>query len=678
MNDKRTGKGAITRLLGAFTHRSKPIAVLALAVCLAATLWGWQQAREQMQLEAQNRFDARVTRTLRMIEQRMSAYEQILRGGVAFMHSHPHMTRDNWHTYVRHLELKTNFPGTLGTGFVTYTPADQVNALEKDIQAEGFDDFKVWPKNDHEDHAVIILLEPFDWRNQRAFGYNMMSQSTRREAIIRARDEGRTTISGKVLLMQETAQDIQSGFLMYLPVYQGGTVPPTLAERREKILGFVYSPFRMNDLMRGILDDTADDLQLLIFDGALPAEGELIYGEPLNTAQPLLETIRNINLSGHTWTAYLASPPTLKKVVLDSKRPAFVPLTGLLLSFLLFALLWTNARIQARASAMAQVMAEAFRRSEAKFFSLVQTAKDAIIITDSAGHIVAWNQGATEMFGYHEEAILNKPWTMVLPERLREEYLRGQRAALIGHGRLLRRVLELTAVRQNGEEFPVEVSLTRWGVGGETFLSAIIRDTSERQQAKDALNKAYRELEQRVEERTLELRRQTEELARSNAELEQFAYIASHDLQEPLRSISGFAQLLQRRYQNQLGEEGLTFVNYIVTGTDRMRLLITDLLTYSRSGAKERPYVMVNLETVLDDVLTSLSARISERDADIIRGPLPTLSGDAADMEQLLQNLIANALKFNQSERPRIEVRAEDQVLEWLFSVRDNGIGIDP
>lgn len=678
MDAHRTEKGIVRRLFRSLTNRSQPIAVLALLVCLSATAWGWHQAREQVWQEAQTRFDFRVNRTLKAIEQRMDAYEQVLRGGVAFMNSNPNVTRDSWRSYIRHLELEENYPGILGTGYVTYTPADRIPALERKVQADGFPGFQVWPKNDYDDHAAIIYLEPFDWRNQRAFGYNMLSQSTRREALLKARDEGRTTVSGKVLLMQETAQDIQAGFLMYLPVYRGGIVPPTVAERRENILGFVYSPFRMNDLMRGILDGTGSDLTLQIFDGTLPAEGQLIYGSPMSTRQPLFETIRSLDVSGHHWTAYLASPLALEQIVYDSKRPLFVLLTGLMLSLLLFALLWSNAGIQARASAMAQVMAEAFRRSEAKFFSLVQTARDAIIITDSAGRIVSWNQGATEMFGYREDAVLNKPWIMVLPERLRDEYLRGQRAALLGHGKLLKRVLELTAIRDSGEEFPVEVSLTRWGVGGETFLSAIIRDTSERQQARDALNRAYRDLEQRVEARTLELRQQAEELARSNAELEQFAYVASHDLQEPLRSVSGFAQLLQRRYQDQLGEEGLTFVHFIVTGTDRMRILIKDLLTYSRAGAKERPYATIDSEAVLNDVLASLSAGIGEREAEIVRGSLPIIWGDAVDLEQLFLNLVANALKFNQSPRPRIEIMAEDQGTDWLFSVRDNGIGIDP
>lgn len=807
MNVHSTRNGILSRLLRSLRplSRGQIIATLVLLVCLAATAWSWQQSHEMVKQEADTRFQFRVTRTLKAIEQRMAAYEQVLRGGVAFMNNSGDVTRESWQAYISDLALEENYPGLLGTGYVAYKRSDQIPELERQVRSEGFPDFKVWPKTERDDHVVVLYLEPFSWRNQRAFGYDMLSQSTRLEAIFKARDEGRTVVSGRVLLMQETAQDIQSGFLMYLPVYKGGVVPTTVAERREKLIGLVYSPFRMADLMRSILDRAAVDLPLRIFDGPLLDESRLVYGGPLPARQPMLETIRSININGHTWTIYMASPESLEQVVLDSKQPVIVLLTGLLISFLLFALLWSNAGVQARATAMAQVMTDAFRRSEAKFFSLVQAAKDAIIITDSAGLIVSWNQGATEMFGYREDAVLGKPWTMILPERLRDEYIRGQRAALGGYDRLLKRVLELTAVRDNGEEFPVEVSLTRWGVGGETFLSAIIRDTSERQQAEealrlsearfrttfenagigimlteldgriveanpalgrmlgytttslrqldqnmlihsqdrhhsqllveslthhqkpfvkqqnrylrkdgstmwgnlmaslilddkgepltllhmiedvtelreaeDALSQAYLELEQRVEARTQELRLQTEELARSNAELEQFAYVASHDLQEPLRSVSGFAQLLQRRYQDQLGEEGQSFLHYIVTGTDRMRTLIKDLLTYSRAGAKEQPQKLLDTEAVLNDVIASLSARILERDAEIVTGPLPDIWADKTDLTHLFQNLITNALKFNHSSRPRIEIQAEEQAGEWLFSVRDNGIGIDP
>lgn len=805
MEMRQIRKWSASRLPRLLTSRSRPLAVLALLVCLLITGWGWYQTREQVWYEADTHFQMRVSGLLNAIEQRMAAYEQVLRGGVAFLYGSEHVSREEWRTYVSELGLQESYPGILGTGYTVYLRSDEVAALERRVRASGYADFEVWPKGERSIYTSILYLEPFDWRNQRAFGYDMFSQPTRRVAMEKARDEARPALTGKVMLVQETGRDNQSGFLMYLPVYRGGGIPPTLAERREKLAGFVYSPFRMKDLMTGILGGGVSDVLMHIYDGDSLQQSALMYSSAPPVQQPAFEAVHSIEINGRPWTIYFASQPAMEQSMLGSGRPRFVLLTGLSLSGLLFALLWTMAGTEARAAAIARTLSEAFQQSEAKFAALVQAAMDAIIVTDSNGRIISWNRGATEMFGYQEDKVIGHSWTRILPPHLHERYNQGRRAALGGHQPLLRRVLGMSAVREGGEVFPVEVSLARWEVGNETFLSAIVRDVSERERvqqalrfsearfratfenaaigvmltdldghileanpalgrmlgyepgslrqldqktlvhpddradterlsrelregrqpfikqqkryvrrdgsvvwgsltvslirddqgrpltllrliedvtelraAEEALNRAYHELEQRVEARTHELRQQTEELARSNAELEQFAYVASHDLQEPLRSVSGFAQLLERRYKHQLGEEGLAFVNYIVSGTDRMRALITDLLSYSRAGASEKPWVPVEMEAVLDQALHSLTGSINECRAVIVREPLPVVWGDPVGFEHLLQNLIGNALKFNRSSPPRVEISAQDLGEEWRFSVRDNGIGVEP
>ncbi|MCX9009726.1 MAG: ATP-binding protein [Candidatus Methanoperedens sp.] len=178
----------------------------------------------------------------------------------------------------------------------------------------------------------------------------------------------------------------------------------------------------------------------------------------------------------------------------------------------------------------------------------------------------------------------------------------------------------------------------------------------------------------RVEE---ELRQLTAELSRSNAELEQFAYIASHDLQEPLRMISGFTQLLARRYKGKLDKDADEFIAYIIDGVTRMQRMIEDLLAYSRVGTRGKPFESTNLEDVFNQAVTNLKAAIEENKAVITHDPLPTVMADASQMIQLFQNLIANAIKFRKREEPpRIHISARRKGNEWLFSVQDNGIGI--
>jgi light-regulated signal transduction histidine kinase (bacteriophytochrome) len=178
-------------------------------------------------------------------------------------------------------------------------------------------------------------------------------------------------------------------------------------------------------------------------------------------------------------------------------------------------------------------------------------------------------------------------------------------------------------------------------------------------------------LEQRVQERTAELQR-------SNAELEQFAYVASHDLQEPLRKVVGYTQLLGKRYRGQLDANADEFIGYAVDAASRMQLLIQDLLTYSRVGRLQKDLAPVDCETVLTQILRTLQPLIEESNALVTHDPLPTLTADAGQFAQLFQNLIANAIKFHAEQAPQVHVTARRDDHEWVFSVRDNGIGIEP
>jgi light-regulated signal transduction histidine kinase (bacteriophytochrome) len=175
-----------------------------------------------------------------------------------------------------------------------------------------------------------------------------------------------------------------------------------------------------------------------------------------------------------------------------------------------------------------------------------------------------------------------------------------------------------------------------------------------------------------------ELAERAQELARSNAELEQLAYVASHDLQEPLRMVASFTQLLARRYRGRLDAKADDFIGFAVDGANRMQVMIDDLLEYSRVGRRGKPLVPTPLDAVLADVLAGLHAGIAEAGATVTGDPLPSVAADAVQFGRLLQNLIGNALKFRGAEPPRIHVAAERAGPEWILSVRDNGIGIDP
>jgi light-regulated signal transduction histidine kinase (bacteriophytochrome) len=211
-----------------------------------------------------------------------------------------------------------------------------------------------------------------------------------------------------------------------------------------------------------------------------------------------------------------------------------------------------------------------------------------------------------------------------------------------------------------GTIYPAELTRRAVQIDGKWVIVICSRDISERKRAEE------------------ELQRRLEDLARSNEELERFAYIASHDLTEPLRMVASYTQLLERRYRDRLEGEALEFMDFIVGGTVRMKRLIDDLLAYSRVGrqAKHQP---VRMDDVLDDVLSNLQQLIAEKSATIERDPLPVVTADRTAMTQLLQNLVGNALKFQNGTRSVVvRIAASEQESGWTFSVADNGIGIAP
>lgn len=200
-----------------------------------------------------------------------------MRGGIGLFRSSQEVSRAEWKAYVESLRIDKGFPGIQGIGFpLGVKPEDKDEHIRK-IQNEGFPDYKIKPDGEREEYTAIIYLEPFTERNRQAFGYDMFSQSTRREAMKMARDSGETSISGRVTLVQEMDEDVQNGFLIYLPLYEKETPLETVVQRRLALKGFVYSPFRVNNLMKGILGANTTDIGFQLYDGDEIDESTLMY-----------------------------------------------------------------------------------------------------------------------------------------------------------------------------------------------------------------------------------------------------------------------------------------------------------------------------------------------------------------------------------------------------------------
>jgi PAS domain S-box-containing protein len=299
---------------------------------------------------------------------------------------------------------------------------------------------------------------------------------------------------------------------------------------------------------------------------------------------------------------------------------------------------------------------------EGRYRGLLEAAPDAMVVVNRRGEIVLLNVQAEKQFGYRRDELVGQRMKNIIPEgfaeRLISDGLRSPEDALaqqIGTG------IELTGRRKDGSEFPIELMLSPLESAEGVLVTAAIRDITTRKTAET------------------HLLRKVEELNHSNEELGQFAYIASHDLQEPLRMVASYTQLLSRRYKGKLDSEADEFIAFAVDGASRMQRLIQDLLAYSRVGTKGQELLDYSSEEALQQALINLRAPIGDSGARVTHDPLPTVLADEMQLIQLFQNLVGNAIKYQSQGVPQIHISAARNVeKKWIFSVKDNGLGIDP
>jgi PAS domain S-box-containing protein len=300
--------------------------------------------------------------------------------------------------------------------------------------------------------------------------------------------------------------------------------------------------------------------------------------------------------------------------------------------------------------------------SEAKYRGLLEAAPDAMVVVDQAGEIVLLNLQAEKQFGYYRDELVGQQVKSIIPEGFAERLIAdGIRTSAEALTQQLATGIELSGRRKDGSEFPIEIMLSPLENTEGILVTAAIRDITERKKTEEYMVKT------------------ADELKRSNDQLEQFAYVASHDLQEPLRMVASYTQLLAKRYQGRLDSDADEFIAYAVDGCNRMQGLIRDLLAYSRSGTTGKPFCEISVETALKEALANLRASIEESGAIVTHDPLPAVTTDKTQLVQVFQNLVGNAIKYRGAAVPLVHISfTKNGGKEWIFSVRDNGLGIAP
>lgn len=378
----------------------------------------------------QIRFDNSTQRVQAEIQDRLRSYITLLQAGSGLFATNEAIDRNEFRAYTERLQLREQYPGLQGIGFSTRISSAQKAALIAEMRQQGEPNFTIRPDFEREEYHAIVHLEPLDQRNQVAIGFDMSTEPVRRAAMERARDTGTPIASGRVTLLQEIDAFQQSGFLIYLPVYAGSSVPATVAERRAALRGFVYSPLRSGDFIQGIFGNNQGSfVDFQIYDGAETIPEHLLHrsnhSSTFEASNPAWFTTKaTLNVAGRPWTIVFRSRPELEQYS-EQRRVPFIALAGGIVSFVLFGI----TRAQVRARLTAEQSEQRLRESENRFQVFMDYSPASAWMTDCHGRILYLSQTYYHMFDLPQPAV-GKTVHEVYPAEFADQFLQNIRAVV--------------------------------------------------------------------------------------------------------------------------------------------------------------------------------------------------------------------------------------------------------
>ncbi|MCW8155490.1 response regulator [Stutzerimonas stutzeri] len=636
--------------------RRNGIAWAMLVFTLLVQLVVWQNLRVSENRAAEQQFEMLSEKVTEAIRKRLRDHEQILLGGAGLFDAVEHVSRDQWRAYVERLLLPDRYPGIQGVGFAQAIPAATRDAHVARIRAQGFPDYDIYPPGQREFYTSIIFLEPFVDRNLAAFGYDMYSEPTRRRAMRRAARLGETSITGKVTLMQETHGKVQAGVLLYVPVYQPNAPLTTPEQRMQALIGFVYSPYRVEDLMRGILRAADLPLALHIYASDGEQTDQLIYSsrESANPEDARYTQLQQLDLYGQTWTLRLDSQPEF-----DGRfhaNEALVAGLGLGLSLLVFFLTSSLALRHSRAQALAEEMTRHIRQSrhdlrlsEERLTLALKGSNDGLWDLDlEAGSMYA-SPRAWEMLGYRPNELTCdlKLWERVtVAEDLAQQKARLAQTMLSNVDHF---TTELRLQHKHGHIVPVLLRgyIQRDPQGMAQRISGTLMDLTERKRVEQMKN--------------------------------DFVSTVSHELRTPLTSISGALGLIVGGALGAAPAAMQQMLEIAYRNSLRLGHLINDLLDMEKIAAGKMSFELRehSLGDLLEESLVSNQALCEQHGVRCtLEHPSDVLVWvDGMRLQQVLGNFLSNAVKFTP---PGSEIRLHSSVRgpRVRISVTDQGPGI--
>lgn len=652
-----------------------------LLVALALTWLVWHHERQSAQLQLKTHFEYSLQETVSRIEQRMAAYEQLLRGVQAQYAVVGRIDRESLQKYIAILQLDPSFSGIQAVGRVDWVPAAQREHHLAKMRHLGFGDYRITPDGLRDNYGPIVQREPYSGLNRAPVGFDAWADPSRRQAMERARDAGMPALSGKLGLSIDQGPEKQPGVVMYLPLYTDNQANDTLEQRRAKLNGWVFASFRMSDLMANLYGQQPPGVSFSLHDGIDISPQTLLYqsGTVEENAPNNLSANEYLVIGGRTWTLTMVATDVFAQRFGRNDAP-LIAWSGIGLSLLLalVALLLTTSR--ARALKLAQIMTRELQASEHFMHTVADNTPGLVAYWcadlrckfANAPHLEYFGKSKIEIPGMHLRDVLGEARFSEQKDRI-QAVLRGEVQKFEGtltkpDGSTTYTYVHLIPDRQNDQV-----------MGFYLFVS----DITPLKEVEAELANHRNSLEAQVRERTIALSIAKDAAEAANRAKTVFLATMSHELRTPMNAIMGLTGIVKRnttdpRQIDQLGK--------ILAASNQLLNIINDILELSRIEADA--VCLDQVDFMLSDILEKLTATFKpeaqrkDLSFDVHIAPqLATqpLRGDPARLEQILFKLTSNAIKFTAAgsiiiRAMQLEATASGSFVR--FEVADTGIGI--
>lgn len=604
--------------------------------------------------QARTDFEVEIDGVAHHIEERVGDYVNVLEAARGLYSASDDVSRKEWNTYVNALKIEENYSGIQGIGYSVFVKPEDLEQHIKEIRAEGFPDFTVKPEGEREVYSSIIYLEPFDLRNQQAFGYDMFSNDIRRNAMERARDTGEPVMSGGITLVQEIDDDVQPGFLIYVPYYKNGSLIDTLEGRRENIVGYIYAPFRSHNFMEDIIGKGGlADIGLIVKDGA--GAGVLLYDDTKKFGDNIGRFVdtRLIYVAGSPWVLDFVSSGDYGETPFSR---VILPLTiviGTIFSLMISFVFYTQLSARQKALAYAEEATKGLREAKAKDEAMLNSIGDGFIATDQKGKIILVNKAFQKLTGWSGAEVRGKLLEKVLPMidkngRKIKDSERLITKALKTFETVTTTSSSVSYQCKDGSLLPVSITVSPIFVDGR-MIGAV---------------EVFRDV-------TIE-----KEIDRAKTE---FVSVASHELRTPLTAISWYTEMLLEAKHN-LSSEYQEYLESIYNSNKRMVKLVNALLDVSRIelGTFDVELEEFNLITLLDSVIEDQKPEIKKRKQKL-KTDFPDhhacVLADEKQLRMVFQNLLSNSVKYTKK-GGSINFGVIVKGGKVVVTIADTGVGI--